>query len=206
MSRFTNNSVGVFINCPFDKIYYPKMHAMMFSIIRCGFVPRCALEESDSSTVRINKIIDIILECSLGIHDISRTSLDKKNKLPRFNMPLELGLFLGAKRFGNGDQKKKKCLIFDIAPYRYQQFISDIAGQDIKPHFDREEKLIEETRNFLKFHTVSNLPSGRKIFIQYKVFCRKLPSICKGMKLHENTLTFGERRDLMTAFIAGAPG
>jgi len=32
-------------------------------------------------------------------HDISRTELNE-HSLPRFNMPLELGLFLGASRFG----------------------------------------------------------------------------------------------------------
>ena len=49
-------------------------------------------------------------------------------------MPLELGLFLGAKRFGRGEQKSKTCLILDVERYRYQKFISDISGQDIAAH------------------------------------------------------------------------
>jgi len=47
-------------------------------------------------------------------------------------MPLELGIFLGAKRFGGPKQKRKNCLILDREKYRYQQYCSDIAGQDIK--------------------------------------------------------------------------
>jgi hypothetical protein len=34
----------------------------------------------------------MIGECELGIHDLSR--VDTYGQLPRFNMPLELGLFL----------------------------------------------------------------------------------------------------------------
>ena len=49
-------------------------------------------------------------------------------------MPLELGLFLGAKRFGGTDQRSKKALVLDREPYRYQTFISDIAGKDIHAH------------------------------------------------------------------------
>lgn len=43
-------------------------------------------------------------------------------------MPLELGTFLGAKHFGSEIQKKKTCLILDKEKFRYQKFISDIAG------------------------------------------------------------------------------
>ena len=43
----------------------------------------------------------------MGIHDISRTESSGKPRLPRFNMPLELGMFLGAKQYGDGQQKDK---------------------------------------------------------------------------------------------------
>lgn len=42
-------------------------------------------------------------------------------------MPLELGLFLGAKRYGTGKQRTKLCLILDRERYRYQKYCSDIA-------------------------------------------------------------------------------
>ena len=90
---------SVFINCPFDEEYEKLFQALVFAIHDCGFVARCALEASDSGEVRIKKILDIIDECKFGIHDISRTALSRNTKLPRFNMPLDLGLFLGAKQF-----------------------------------------------------------------------------------------------------------
>ena len=98
---------NVFINCPFDTDYKALFYAIVFRVHDCGFVARCALEEGDASQVRIDKIYSIIAECRYGIHDISRTELDENFGLPRFNMPLELGIFLGAKKFGTGEQKKK---------------------------------------------------------------------------------------------------
>ncbi len=77
----------VFINCPFDPEYVPLMRAMAFVLKACGFVPRSALESDSATEVRVEKILRIIGECGLSIHDISRTQLDKSSKLPRFNMP-----------------------------------------------------------------------------------------------------------------------
>src|SRR5262249_29633577 len=127
-------SASVFINCPFDEPYQPLFEAIIFCVSACGFVPRCTLELTDAAEVRIENIYRLIAQCNHSIHDISRTEVeDQPYRLPRFNMPLELGIFLGAKRFG-GRSSQKRCLIMDRAPYRYQRFISDIVGQDIWAH------------------------------------------------------------------------
>jgi hypothetical protein len=97
-----------------------------------------------------------------GIHDISRTELDKNN-LPRFNMPLELGIFMGAKRFGPRLQKDKRLLIFDTEKYRYQKFISDIAGMDIHAHNADAECAINQTRDWLANVSRRQLPGARKL-------------------------------------------
>src|ERR1700728_859684 len=125
---------NVFLNCPFDKQYKPIFHAIVFAIFDCGYMPRCALEIQDSSEARLKRILKIIEECQFAIHDISCTTLDKKNKLPRFNMPFELGLFIGAKHFGNQQHQTKNCLILEKKPYDFQKFISDMASNDIKAH------------------------------------------------------------------------
>jgi len=52
--------LNVFINFPFDDAYAPIFDALIFSIFDCGFIPRCALEISDSSQIRIEKIQTII--------------------------------------------------------------------------------------------------------------------------------------------------
>jgi hypothetical protein len=108
----------VFINAPFSQDYRQQFRAIAFTIARCGFKPRCALETDDGSENRFDKICAIIRDCRLGIHDLSMTELDATSRLPRFNMPLELGLFLAAKKFGDENQRKKRCMILDRAQHR----------------------------------------------------------------------------------------
>ena len=122
----------VFVNCPFDPHYKPLFYAIVFTVVRSGFRVRCALETDDATENRFSKISAIVKECRYGIHDISRTEADGDPPLPRFNMPLELGLFLGARQYGNREQKAKRCVIYDRELYRFQKYISDIAGQDIQ--------------------------------------------------------------------------
>ena len=114
-------SRSVFINCPFSSDYQPIFRAILFAVYACGYRPRCALEISDLSQNRLSKIEETIAQSQFGIHDISFTKIDKKTKLPRFNMPFEAGVFFAAKRFGAGKQKLKIALILDKKAYRYRE-------------------------------------------------------------------------------------
>ena len=140
---------AVFINCPFDREYRDIFDAIVYVVMDCGFQPRCALEMDDSGRVRLDRLFEIIRDCRFGIHDLSRTQLDAEHQLPRFNMPFELGLFLAAQRFGTGAQKRKVSLILDRDRYRFQKFLSDIAGQDIRNHDDDFIATIRVTRDWL---------------------------------------------------------
>lgn len=102
--------VSIFLNVPFDEAYKPIFEALIFAVHDCGFVARSTLESEDATEVQIQKLYQLIAESKYGIHDISRTSLDAKNHLPRFNMPLELGIFLGAKNTAPGAIAKKELL------------------------------------------------------------------------------------------------
>jgi len=168
--RKLKRNKNVFINCPFDHEYQFLEDVIVFTVIDCGFKPRSA-KESSATTNRIIKIEKIIEECDYGIHDISRTDLDVKNKLPRFNMPLELGLFLGARRYGNKKHQRKECLIFDEDMWRYEKFISDLKGHDIVGHQKDPIKVICSIRNFLA-EAIENqkIFSGKIIYNRYSVF------------------------------------
>lgn len=198
MARSYDNSV--FINCPFDTAYRPLFEAVTFATYDCGFYPRCALEVDDSSQVRIEKINDIIRQCRLAVHDISRTQLDGSTRLPRFNMPLELGIFLGAKAFGTKEQRRKAAIILDTDRYRYQKYISDIAGQDIRAHGRKADEAIRQVRDFLSTHRDPGviLPGGDRIVRRYDEFRRGLPDTCGTLHLDLNKLTF---RDLTTLIV-----
>ena len=195
---------NVFINCPFDGAYLPIFHAIIFTVTDCGYSPRCSMEIEDSSEVRIDKIAKIISECKYGIHDISRTDSDKKTNLPRFNMPLELGIFIGAKRFGDDEQKKKICLILDKESYRYHRFISDIAGQDIQAHNNEESEAIRVVRNWLRSASGRiTIPGGKEILRRYRLFKSALPDICEGLKLTIDEMIFNDYTAIVYEWLRG---
>ena len=198
-SHYNDN---VFLNCPFDPDYKQLFDAMVFAIHDCGFIPRCALEEEDASQVRIDKIYNIIADCRYGIHDISRTELDKVSGLPRFNMPLELGVFLGAKKFGINKQKRKNCLILDKAQYRYQEFISDIAGQDIQAHNNNPEGIITVVRNWIRTASKrQTIPSGSIIWGRYQEFMEDLPQLAQEHQLKVEELIFNDYTLVITRWL-----
>jgi hypothetical protein len=171
---------SVFINCSFDQNFKPLMNCIIFTILDMGFSPRSALEEGDGSVIRLSKIYKIVSECKFGIHDLSCTELDPINNLPRFNMPLELGIDLASKQFGSEKMQEKVLLILDSERYRYQKFISDIAGQDIKAHNLDRECLIKIVRNWLSPEidgTYIKIPSGKKINNRFSDFLTDYPDI-----------------------------
>jgi hypothetical protein len=175
----------VFINCPFDRGYRAILDGIVFAIYDLSFVARCALEDDDGGEIRLSKIERIVEECRFGIHDLSAVGIDPATTLPRFNMPLELGIFLGCKRFGTDPQKRKKCLILDSDRYRYRNFISDIAGQDIHAHGGRPREAIIEVRNWLAGASGRKLlPGGAEVCARYKRFQADLPALCT--RLHRD--------------------
>jgi hypothetical protein len=199
-------ATSVFINCPFDRDYWPMFEAIVFTIVGCGFRPRCALEELDSGTVRLDKIRKIIGSCLYGVHDLSRVELSASRKLPRFNMPFELGLDIAAKAFGTPPLARKRFLILDAKPYRYQKFISDISGQDIRWHQNRPSKAINVTRSWLRAASGRTSMRGPvEIKHQFVEFGRQLPENCKRLGLNRKDLLFVEYVELATQWVDTAP-
>jgi hypothetical protein len=184
--------LNVFINCPFDPTYQPLFYAVVFAVQIAGFKPRCALEASNAGTFRLQKIKNIIAECNYGIHDISRTELSPY-RLPRFNMPLELGIDLGCKEFGSVRQQNKSFLVMDTTEHRYERFISDIKGQDIKGHGRSAKRIINHVRDWLSAEShISNMPGGDYMYKRYQAFQKELPLLCKEARLNIKKLTFGD--------------
>lgn len=198
---------SVFINCPFDPTYRPLFEAVAFAVYDCGFYPRAALEVEDSSEVRIEKIIRLISECRLAVHDISRTQLDTVSRLPRFNMPLELGIFIGAKAFGAAEHRRKSAIVLDTDRYRYQKYISDIAGHDIRSHGRKPAIAIREVRSFLSTHCPDRaiLPGGEMIAARFAAFRVGLTRTCGKLHLRPDELTFRDITTLMVGWLDEHP-
>jgi hypothetical protein len=201
------NERGVFINCPFSSDYQEFLEAILFVVKRSGFEPRCALENDDGSEVRFDKICRIVGECRYGIHDISKTDPDTVSGLPRFNMPLELGLFLGAKKFGGKIHVRKKTLILDREAHRYQSFISDISGQDIHAHQGQTSKVIEHTAAWLRREANDRrVPGGRAIAGEFQRFQKDLIAIAGTKRLERSELTFSDVSQIATEWILAEDG
>lgn len=199
-SGYTSN---VFLNCPFDDQYLPIRNAIVFAVFDCGFVPRCALEIDDSGEVRFDKIQRLIAESKFGIHDISRTEIDPDTNLPRFNMSLELGVFIGAKRYGNKQQNNKICLILDTERYRYQAFISDIAGHDIQAHESDLERAISVVRNWLNSASGRRtIPGGRAIIRRFRQFESELPDMCNTIPIDLDELTYNDYTNFVSEWLS----
>jgi len=168
---------SVFINCPFDDQYSPILRAIVYTVYRCGFFPKTALDEDDGLDNRLSKIIRKIKDCRYGIHDLSRIELNAAD-YPRFNMPFELGIFFGARVLGDDLQKKKNALVLERTKYSYQQYISDLNGIDTKAHNNEPTTAMAKVRDWLR--TASGrrtIPGYAILTAQYQEFQNHLPAL-----------------------------
>lgn len=180
----------VFVNCPFDAEYLPLLHAMLFAIHDCGFVARTAVEDTGSNEMRIEKIVRIISESCYSIHDISRVEVSKgKPKLPRFNMPFECGLAMGAIRFGvpRAGAPARDFLLMAAVPFQDKVTLSDLAGQDPKTHDKDPDKVISAVRAFLsaKVRAPERTRGAEAIRQRYLRFRARLPALARKLEISE---------------------
>lgn len=188
--RVAGYNDSVFINCPFDDQYAPILKAIVYTIYRCGFLPKTALDEDDGSDNRLSKIIRKISNARYGIHDLSRIELNPA-EYPRFNMPFELGIFFGAKSLGDDLQKKKNALILEKEKYSYQKYISDLNGIDTKAHSNDPIIAMSKVRDWLR--TASNrktIPGYSILTEQYKEFLSHLPGLAHTLGFTADNLPF----------------
>lgn len=139
---------NVFINCPFDPQYKSLLRPLLFTILYLDFNPRIASERSDSAEQRIDKICEFIESAKYSIHDLSRLKSVKKNEFSRHNMPFELGIDYGSRKFAAKRFAAKKFLVLEKERYDYSKALSDLSGIDIKSHNDNPEDIIRVVRNW----------------------------------------------------------
>ena len=176
---------SVFINCPFDPEFKPIFRAIVFTIILSGYHPRCALDANDGAEVRMGKIGAMLGECDWGIHDLSRVEVEAGG-VPRFNMPMELGVHLGARLLGELRHRRKRALILDAVPHRYDAALSDISGQDIETHNNDPQEAIRCVRNWLSDHRPHNavpLPGVAAMRADYHQFRDEVGALLEARRL-----------------------
>lgn len=175
----TTDARNVFVNVPFDDAYAPLFDALVFAIMACGYRVRCALEADDSGDIRLDKLVALIRESPRSIHDLSRIDLGD-NLLPRFNMPFELGLAMGAKRFGGPARRRDLIKIMVQESFRLPAYLSDLGGNDPTAHRGDPVAVIRIVRNFLHRAPTGGMLAGpARLARAFSRFQRELPSIAK---------------------------
>jgi hypothetical protein len=178
----------VFLNCPYDDEYRPLLKAIVFAVHACEFTARLALEEPGSERLRLERLVSLIAECRLGIHDLSRVRSSDQEALPRFNMPFECGVFYGALQFGTKRQAQKRFLLLDSVPYRPQRTMSDAAGLDPRSHHDNPAIAVACVRDFLAMDRNPRPMGATKINALYEEFQTDLPQLAREADLEATEL------------------
>lgn len=120
-------------------------------------------------------------------------------------MPLELGIFMGAKKFGPKEHKLKRLLVLDIERYRYQRFISDLAGIDIQSHGGLPVQAVKEVRDWLANVSRRKLPATNRIAALYERFAAELPGIAVAKELDLDTMPYVDFEYLVVEWLLTAP-
>ncbi len=111
-------------------------------------------------------------------------------------------MFFGCRRFGSKAQRNKISLVLDIEPYRYQKFISDIAGHDIRSHAGDPDQGITVVRNWLATASQrANIPGGAEVVKRYKRFRDDLPRLCQEASLQPDVLTYIDLSNLIVGWL-----
>jgi hypothetical protein len=185
-------SENVFINCPFDKEYSILLRALIFTVRVLGLTPILALNSTDCSRPRLEKIKGMLKNSKYGIHDISRMRTQDGN-LARMNMPFELGFDFGLKEALCSELGQKEFLILESQKYDYQKALSDLAGHDIFAHNDEVYDLIKITRNwFVENGATTKRFSPNIIWSRFIDFCTDIYDI----RGQQGFLTEDERNEM----------
>ena len=137
----------------------------------------------DHRALRFDKLRRLIADSDHGIHDLSRIE-NSDAGLPRFNMPFELGLYLGANRFGGPVQRKKTALIMVTEPFRLPVFLSDLSGNDPQAHYGRVDDVIRIVRKYLHARPEGRpLPGATRMLAEFNRFKSALPKLAHELQL-----------------------
>lgn len=134
------------------------------------------MEVAEGGSGRLRRLLQLIAECEVSIHDLSRVGMPA-----RFNMPFELGL---------------ACAIADLTPphafillekhrFRLQRTLSDMNGLDPYIHDGNVRGVIECVLDALRPRT--GAPTHADVFRLYRT-----------LRIAANRFTNNGRRSLFT--------
>jgi hypothetical protein len=93
-----------------------------------------------------------------------------------------------------------------VEQYRYQRFISDLAGMDIHEHVGEPLRALRETRDWLANVSRRVLPSGGKLVALYNTFLVDLPALAEALGFETAQIPYADfERILVEWLLQAAP-
>lgn len=159
---------SVFLNIPYDRRFEDLYLAYIVGLTQLGLRVNAAVGVPNQG--RLETIIGLIEESDFSIHDLSRIELSKG--IPRFNMPLELGLALYRSRVTRG---RHRVYVFERKAYRAQRSTSDINVIDPKIHNGTAKGVMAGLRNI--FRQPGDVTTVPEMLISYRAVRKRLPQL-----------------------------
>ena len=175
MAKRRKSRAEVFLNIPYDEKFERLFLAYIVGISALGMVPRATLEIPDSSR-RLEKILKLVRSCEYSIHDLSRVQLDRaKPRVPRFNMPFELGLCVADANL-RGD-RRQNWFVFEAVANRLDKSLSDLKGTDPRIHGATVRGVLSGLGNI--FRRPGRRPSVPQMMQIYRILRKKQAAILR---------------------------
>jgi hypothetical protein len=158
---------SVFLNIPYDSKFEDLYLAYVVGLTQLGLKINLTLAAPNQG--RLDRIFRLIERSAVSIHDLSRIELS--SGIPRFNMPLELGLALYHSRTTRG---RHKVFVFESKPWRMQRSTSDISGIDPQIHSKRPKGVMAGLRNIFYQADGTTVP---EMLSSYRAVKRRMPEL-----------------------------
>jgi hypothetical protein len=165
---------AVFLNIPYDSKFRKLYLAYIVGLTHLGLEPRATLGIPGGDR-RLDRILDLIKSCRYSIHDLSRVQLDRAvPRVPRFNMPFELGL---AVTWSQLYPTRHTWFVCEAENHRLLKSLSDLNGTDPNIHDGTAEGVMRELGNaFVRDRAMPTVP---KMMDAYRILSRKAEEIRK---------------------------
>ena len=157
MSPRSGRTPSVFLNVPFDVGYERQFVALLAAIISIGRTPRCVLEVAEVGLGRLTRVLSLLSDCEVSVHDLSRVGVPV-----RFNMPFELGLAFAVAEL----QPPHAFILLERTHYRIQKTLSDMNGRDPYIHGGTVRGIIDGVLNALR--PTAGAPTPAEVFQLYR--------------------------------------
>src|SRR5437762_694926 len=143
----------------------------MAAIIAIGSTPRCVLEIAEAGAGRLSRLLSLVSQCEVSVHELSRVGAPA-----RFNMPFELGLACAISRLHGAHA----FILLERQPYRLQRTLSDLNGHDPYIHGGRIRGTIDCVVNALRPR--QRAPAREDVYRLYRTMSAAARTLAPGKK------------------------